>query len=179
MLTVVALTPRILARHGRECGTLRRSLAWLMIEDENAPHDGSQVPVLAAELRVALLRAARRVRAERSDEEVSVAQFSVLAYLERQGPATPGAIAEFERVRPPSLTRTLTALEALGLIERLGHPADGRQVLVRLTPTGRDLVLATRSRRDAWLARRIEALTADERALLAAATDVLRRIADS
>jgi DNA-binding MarR family transcriptional regulator len=141
--------------------------------------DDAVVPALAAELRVALLRAARRVRAERSDQDVSAAQYSVLAYLDRHGPATPRAIAEFERVRPPSLTRTLTALDALGLVERVGHPDDGRQVLVRLTAAGADGVATTRSRRDAWLARRIADLDPADRALLAAATDVLRRIADS
>jgi DNA-binding MarR family transcriptional regulator len=140
---------------------------------------GLAVPTLAAELRVALLRAARRLRAERSDEEVSAGQYSVLAYLDRMGPATPGGIAGFERVRPPSLTRTLAVLEGLGLIERSGHPADGRQVLVRLTDAGRESVRATRSQRDAWLARRLAVLDPAERRLLAAATSVLRRIADS
>jgi DNA-binding MarR family transcriptional regulator len=119
------------------------------------------------------------VRLERSDEEVSAGQFSVLAYLDRHGPSTPRAIAEFERVRPPSLTRTLAALEGLALIEREGHPDDGRQVLVRLTGAGRALVVSTRSRRDAWLARRLADLDPADRELLAAATDLLRRIADS
>jgi DNA-binding MarR family transcriptional regulator len=141
--------------------------------------DDPGIPVLAAELRVALLRSARRLRAERSDEEVSVGQYSVLAYLDRAGPSTPRAIADVERVRPPSLTRTLAALEALALIERVGHPDDGRQVLVRLTDAGRENVRATRSRRDAWLARRLAVLDPAERDLLAAAADVLRRIADS
>jgi len=139
----------------------------------------AEVPALAAEVRVALLRAARRVRVERSDEDVSAGQFSVLAYLDRHGPATPGAIAEFERVRPPSVTRTLAALEALGLVERSPHPDDRRQVLVRLTASGREAVETTRSRRDAWLARRLADLDPAERELLAAATDLLRRIADS
>jgi DNA-binding MarR family transcriptional regulator len=141
--------------------------------------DDPSVPALAAELRVALLRAARRLRAERSDEDVSAGQYSVLAYLDRIGPSTPGAIAEFERVRPPSLTRTLAALEGLGLVERAGHPADGRQVLVRLTDAGRESVHATRSRRDAWLARRLALLDPADRQVLAAAAEVLRRIADS
>jgi DNA-binding MarR family transcriptional regulator len=142
-------------------------------------HSDPSVPALAAELRTALLKSARRVRAERSAEEVSAGQFSVLAYLDRAGPVTPRAIAEFERVRPPSVTRTLATLQALGLVERAGHPDDGRQVLVQVTPAGRDVVRETRSRRDAWLARRLAELDPVERELLAAATDVLRRIADS
>jgi DNA-binding MarR family transcriptional regulator len=141
--------------------------------------DDPMIPTLAAELRVALLRAARRVRVERSDEEISAGQFSVLAYLERHGAATPRALAEFERVRPPSISRVLALLTERGLIERSEHPDDGRQVLVRLTDVGRQAVVTTRSRREAWLARRLADLSADDRALLAAATDVLRRIADS
>jgi DNA-binding MarR family transcriptional regulator len=143
------------------------------------PAADEDVPSLAAELRVALLRAARRLRAERADEDVSSGQYSVLAYLDRHGPATPGAIAEFERVRPPSLSRTLAALEALGFTERTGHPDDGRQVLVRLTEAGSGVVLATRSRRDAWLSLRVADLDPADRAVLAAATEILRRIADS
>jgi DNA-binding MarR family transcriptional regulator len=141
--------------------------------------DAVDVAALAAELRIALLRSARRLRAERSDEDVSAGQYSVLAFLDREGVATPGTIADFERVRPPTVTRTLATLEGLGLIERVGHPSDGRQVLVRPTEEGRRIVHATRSQRDAWLARRIADLAPAERSLLAAATDVLRRIADS
>jgi DNA-binding MarR family transcriptional regulator len=134
---------------------------------------------LSAELRVALLRAARRLRAERSDADLSDAQFSVLAYLDRNPPATPGELAEFERVRPPSMTRTLAALAERGLVARVGHPDDARQVLVSLTETGRDTVRATRTRRNVWLADRLAELPAGERATLAAAVDLLRSIADS
>ena len=157
-----------------------RSLAWLMTwpMHQTTPSPDLAIPALAAELRVALLRAARRVRAERSDEEVSAGQYSVLAFLHRDGPATPRVIAAFERVRPPSVTRTLAALEALGLVERTSHPDDGRQVLVRLTEAGHAGVEATRSRREAWLARRLAELEPGDREVLAAATEILRRIAD-
>jgi DNA-binding MarR family transcriptional regulator len=141
--------------------------------------DTTDVQALAAELRVALMRSVRRVRAERADEDLSDAQLAVLAYLDRNGPATPGALADFERVKPPSMTRTLTALSGLGLVARVGHPDDGRQVLVQLTDSGRSTVAVTRARRDTWLARQLAALDPDERAVLAAAADVLRRIADS
>jgi DNA-binding MarR family transcriptional regulator len=134
---------------------------------------------LSAELRMALLRAARRLRAERSDADLSDAQLSVLAYLDRAGAATPGELAEFERVRPPSMSRKLASLAELGLVSRVGHPDDARQVLVELTPTGRRMVRETRTRRDAWLADRLAELSPEERATLAAAADILRRIATS
>jgi DNA-binding MarR family transcriptional regulator len=140
---------------------------------------GTDVEALAADLRIALMRAVRRLRAEKSDEDLSDAQYAVLADLDRHGPATPGALADFERVKPPSMTRTLAALVDLGLVTRAGHPDDGRQVLVRLTASGRHTVEATRAQRNTWLARRLAALDPAERATLAAAADLLRRAAES
>ena len=125
------------------------------------------------------MRVARRLRAEKSDQELTDGQFSVLALLDRNGPLTPRALAELERVQPPSMTRTLAALLERGAIDRVGDVADRRQVIVRLTPAGSLAVEETRRRRDAWLARRLDDLTPKERAVLAEASEILRRIADS
>jgi DNA-binding MarR family transcriptional regulator len=140
---------------------------------------GTGPAVLAADLRVALMRAVRRLRAEKSDADLTDGQYSVLAVLDRLGPKTPGEIAAHERVQPPSMTRTVAALADLGLVSRTEHPADRRQVLVALTQSGTATVRETRRRRDAWLARRLAALTPAERDVLAQATEILRRIADS
>lgn len=134
---------------------------------------------LAADLRVAVLRTARRLRLEKSDADLTDSQFSVLALLDRDGPQTPRALAGYERVQPPSMTRTVAALADAGLVVRSEHPDDGRQVVVTLTEAGAAVVRETRRRRDAWLARRLAELTPDERATLAAAGDILRRIATS
>jgi DNA-binding MarR family transcriptional regulator len=125
------------------------------------------------------MRVARRLRAEKSDQDLTDGQFSVLALLDRSGPLTPRALAEFERVQPPSMTRTLAGLLARGLIDRAGDPADRRQVIVRLTEPGTRAVQETRRRRDAWLSRRLADLEPKERAVLAEASEILRRIADS
>lgn len=133
----------------------------------------------AADLRISLLRVARRVRAEKSDADLTDAQFSVLATLDRRGPLSLRVLAEYERVQPPSMTRTAGHLGERGLIERRPDPADGRQAIVDLTPAGRTAVTETRRRRDAWLGRRLEGLDDDERAVLAAASEILRRIAET
>jgi DNA-binding MarR family transcriptional regulator len=125
------------------------------------------------------MRAGRRIRAEKSDADLSDGQYSVLAVLDRTGPATPRGLADFERVQPPSMTRTISCLEERGLVTRAPHPGDGRQVLVTLTDAGRTTVQDTRRRRDAWLARRLAELGPADRELLAAASVILRRIADS
>ncbi|SDQ65378.1 MarR family transcriptional regulator [Quadrisphaera sp. DSM 44207] len=132
---------------------------------------------LAAELRVAVLRAARRLRRERSSEEITDGQHSVLAALDRGGPATPRALADSERVQPPSMTRTLNALAEAGLVVRTDHPDDRRQVLVALTDAGARHVRETRRRRDAWLAARLAELAPADREVLARAVVLLQGLA--
>lgn len=139
--------------------------------------DPDWADTLAAELRVSLMKSARRLRAEKSDAELSDAQYSVLGVLDRQGTSTARELAAVERVQPPSMTKTLAALSERGLIQRTAHPADGRQSIVELTPSGRDSVRETRRRRNAWLAQRLAELSDDERAVLASASQILRRIA--
>lgn len=132
---------------------------------------------LAAELRVAVLRGARRLRRERSSDDITDGQYSVLAALDRSGPTTPRALADSERVRPPSMTRTLNALAEAGLVLRTDHPDDGRQVLVALTDAGARHVKETRRRRDAWLAARLAELAPADREVLARAAVLLQGLA--
>lgn len=132
---------------------------------------------LAGELRVALGKATRRVKSRRGAADLPDPQFNVLAMLLREGPLTPGALADSEHVQPPSMTRTVNALVALGLVVKSEHPTDGRQVVVSLTPAGEAEVRETRRRRDAWLADQLTNLTPDERQTLAQAAVLLRRIA--
>ena len=134
---------------------------------------------LAADVRTALSRAARRLRAERGDAGLSDPQFNVVAILDREGPMTPGRLADLEHIAAPAMTRTVSCLADLGLVAKSEHPTDGRQVVVTLTDAGRDEVRQTRLRRDAWLGERLDALTAEERDVLSRAADLLRRIARS
>ena len=132
---------------------------------------------LAAELRISLIRAVRRLRLERSSEHITDGQYSVLAGLVNRGPMTPGEIAERERVKPPSMTRTVNALADAGLVTRSAHPSDGRQVIISVTGTGVAEVRETRRRRDAWLSKRLAALPAEDRATLARASAILLEVA--
>jgi DNA-binding MarR family transcriptional regulator len=130
-------------------------------------------------LRIAIMRTARRLRAERTDSSLGLGAVAALATLDREGPLTPSELADRERVQPPSMTRIVAALERADLVQRVPHPTDRRQVLVSTTPQARAMLKADRLRRDEWLATRLAELTADERATLAAATDILERISRS
>ncbi|WP_248583217.1 MarR family transcriptional regulator [Nocardioides sp. InS609-2] len=133
---------------------------------------------LAAELRNSVMRLRRRLANERHpDNELSLGQMAVLGCLYRNGDLPIGALAGAEKVQPPSMTRTVTALEAAGYVVRRPHELDGRQVVVELTTSGRATVLADRDRRDAWLALKLAALTPDERAALRVAAPILQRLA--
>jgi DNA-binding MarR family transcriptional regulator len=135
---------------------------------------------LAASLRVSVARLHRRLRTEHADDVgVSFGALAVLALLRREGDHTIGQLAAAERVRPPSMTRTVTCLEDDGLVERRPHPTDGRQVVISLTEQGEELLAAERRRRDAWLARRLRELTPDERDALRQAAPILERLSNA
>lgn len=124
------------------------------------------------------MRLRRRLAGERSpDNELSIGTMAALGCLNRYGDLTIGDLARFERVQPPSMTRTVNCLEEGGYVTRRRHESDGRQVLVVLTDQGRETLRADRARRDAWLAQRLSGLTVDERATLRAAAPLLQRLA--
>jgi DNA-binding MarR family transcriptional regulator len=139
---------------------------------------------LATTLRISVSRLARRLRVERtapgqSEPVLSDTQFAALATLEKHGAMSPGELAGHERVQPPSMTRVIAALEEWQLVTRAAHASDRRQVVLTVTPEGRVLVAKARRRRDAWLARRLNELTPQERATLRAAAPILEKLSQS
>ncbi len=137
---------------------------------------------LATSLRISVSRLARRMRAERVAQglqpELSDSQLAALAALEKHT-MTPGELAEHEKVQPPSITRVIASLEERGLIQRMPHPSDRRQVVLTVTDQGRDVVRRVRQLREAWLARRLRDLTPAERAVLRDALPILEKLSQS
>src|SRR5215207_1589698 len=101
------------------------------------------------------MRLARRLRAEREDDSLTLTQLATLGTLSRHGPITLGTLAAHERVQPPSMTRIVSGLEERGLAGRQPEATDRRLVVVRITAQGAALLAAERRPRYAWLARRI------------------------
>lgn len=134
---------------------------------------------LSSVLRIAVARLSRRLRAEKEDDELSDSQTAILGYLVREGSGTIGRLSEWERVKPPSMNRTVNRLEEAGYVERTADAADGRKVVVVPTRRGAELVDETRRRRDAWLNQRLRTLTPEQRATLADAAEIMRELADS
>ena len=133
---------------------------------------------LVVQLRLAVLRLARRLR-QQTEGEITASQLSALSSVSRLGPLTLGALAAVERVRPPTMTRIVGHLEAAGLLVRRPAPADRRSAEVELSPSGRELLDRSRTRKDAYLAERLATLGPDELAVLRRAAAVLERLLEA
>jgi DNA-binding MarR family transcriptional regulator len=129
----------------------------------------------AAQLRMAIVRTSRRLRQEAAAEtaDLSPTAVAALSSVDRHGPLTPSELAGIERVKRPTMTRTLSHLEAQGLVERTPDPADGRSALVAINAAGRDQLRRLRRRKNAYLARRMRDLPAEDIATLERAAAIL------
>lgn len=107
--------------------------------------------------------------------DLGMNQVSALSVLTK-GDLPIGALADRERMQPPSMTRIVNALEELGHVVRRPGEDDRRRSVVSLTESGRAVVLADRRRRDAWLALRLAELTAQEREVLRQAVPILEKV---
>ena len=129
---------------------------------------------LASHLRIALARTARRLRQE-AGTGLSPSLTAALATIERHGPLTPSASwPARERVQRP----TADADAGRGSRRRASSrapptPATAAPSLIAVTPAGRELLAAARTRKDAFLSERLDALGAEDRATLERAAALL------
>jgi DNA-binding MarR family transcriptional regulator len=130
---------------------------------------------LAPRLRLVVARLARRLR-QQAEGEITQSQVSALATLDNHGPLTLKDLAAHERVRPPTMTRVVDALEELGLVTRTVDDQDRRVVRAALTADGRRLIERNRRLRNEWLRAAMRGLDEHERATLEAAVPVLERL---
>ncbi len=129
----------------------------------------------ANRLRLVLMRLARRLR-QQADTGATPSQLSALSTLDRRSPLPLGELAAAEGIGPSTLTRIVAALEGDNLVERKAHPQDRRVSLVAVTVKGRRLLNSGRSRGNAYLGRRVEALDPAGVASLITAVPVLEQL---
>lgn len=104
---------------------------------------------------------------------MSAPRLSALSVVVFGGPVTLGDLAAAEQVRPPTMTRLVSALESEGLVVRDPDPADGRITRIRATQKGHALLLRGRARRVAALSAEVRALGDDDRVALVRALTVI------
>jgi DNA-binding MarR family transcriptional regulator len=142
------------------------------------PEAGSAA-TLAAELHALSGKLKRRLREQASAGDLTQSQLALLGHLDRQGPVTVTALARMAGVRPQSMGATVAGLEALGLIRGSPDATDGRQTILSLTSTCRELIRSGRAARHDWLLKTIQSrLTPREQAQLAAAMSLLNRLVE-
>ena len=113
---------------------------------------------------------------QEAGSELGPSSMAALATVERAGPLTPSELAKHERIQRPTATRLLARLSELGLVERTADPSDGRCSIVTITSDGRALLKRLRSRKNAYLARRMKGLPDDDVAALERAAEILERV---
>jgi DNA-binding MarR family transcriptional regulator len=113
-----------------------------MVKDSGLPDRPRGVPAdrlheTANALHSAALRLLRRARAADVGMDLDGPRASALSVLVFGGEMPIGRLAAAEQVSAPAITKTVAALEAEGLAERVRSEADRRVVLVRATERGR------------------------------------------
>ena len=131
---------------------------------------------LADRLHSAAIHVLRRVAKEDAASGLGGPALSALSVVVFGGPLSLGRLAEAERVRPPTMTRTVQALEAFALVQREPDPNDGRIVNISATPKGVQVLQAARARRVAALASALKSLGEQDLRTLERAASLLDEI---
>jgi DNA-binding MarR family transcriptional regulator len=130
---------------------------------------------LAARLRLAVTRLARKLRQE-AEAGITPSMLSGLSTAERLGPCTMRDLCDAEHVQPPTMTRIVAALVEAGLVTREADPLDRRVVWVRVAPSGRRLLDRSRKRKEAYLAKALRTLEPREIETLEEAATIFERL---
>ncbi|CAN5526802.1 MarR family transcriptional regulator [soil metagenome] len=102
-------------------------------------------------------------------EMVTLPQFRVMVILSTSEPVRMGALAARAHANTSTFSRTLDRMVAGGWVRRIESPDSRREVLVELTPHGRQLVAhVTERRRDEITAIMARLSPADQKAIGAA-----------
>jgi DNA-binding MarR family transcriptional regulator len=130
---------------------------------------------VADRLRPTVLGVARELRRERI-AGVSPHQVSLLISIKHSPGVTVGELAADERVSTAAMSKRVSRLQREGLVARTQSETDRRCVGLTLTEEGQRVLRRVRSRRTAWLASRLGALSPAELAAVGAAAEPLAQL---
>ncbi len=133
-----------------------------------------ELAVLASRVRLALVPLTRQLRQQNLD--LTATQASALATISRRQPLTVGDLAKAEHVSSPMITKVVKGLEEIGLVRKDVDAVDRRVARLSITTEGARRLERSRTRKNAWLAKRLRSLNDYELAALEAAIPVLERL---
>lgn len=141
------------------------------------PRPGSRNDQVADKLHSAAIQLLRSLRKVDAASGLTAPRLSALSVLVFGGPRTLGQLAAVEQVKPPTMTRLVTALEHDGYVTRRADKADARLTMIHATMKGEAIMSMGRSRRVGDLAARLATMTADERKQIEHAAELVSRLA--
>ena len=129
-------------------------------------------PTLVSGLRLVLMRLARRLR-QQAEGDVTPSMLSALSSVDRAGPITLGELAAVEKITAPTMTTIISRLVDGGFLTKEVDAKDRRITRVGVSAEGKKFLSKNRSRKDAYLAKRLARLSPDDLATLSKAVTIL------
>jgi DNA-binding MarR family transcriptional regulator len=130
------------------------------------------------ELATAVGQLLRRLRSETAPDELNLSQVDVLGRLDLYGPMTTAELARVASMKPQSMRTVLANLEQDGLVERMPHPSDGRQILFAMTGKGVDVRRKRGNAKREWLLAALMQLEPDEQRTVLDAIPLIKRLGE-
>jgi DNA-binding MarR family transcriptional regulator len=140
---------------------------------------GAAVRETATRLRVGIGAFKRRTQETLAEGDLTAPQLTALSRLDRLGPSTTAELARREQITPQAMGATIASLEQRDLVVRRPDSADGRRLILSLTPAGQAAIGSGRSAiADQVAVVLAESFTSEEIATLDAAARLLERLAE-
>jgi DNA-binding MarR family transcriptional regulator len=133
---------------------------------------------VANRLRPVLLQLNRQLRRELAPLGITGGQAALLHVIRTNPGIGVRELSRREGVSTAAMSTALTRLESAGMIRRNRAETDRRRVGLELTDEGLRVLKSARSRRTAWLAKRLGRLSPEERAAIDDVIDPLLRLLD-
>lgn len=108
---------------------------------------------------------------------LSMPQFSILMQLHYKGACGMSDISERFEITPAAASQLVDKLVQSGLVQREEDPNDRRAKLLNLTEKGKELIRQGHEERYRWVDELARKLTAEERARISEALDIMTRAA--
>jgi DNA-binding MarR family transcriptional regulator len=132
----------------------------------------------AIRLRRVISKLARQLNSSSTVAGLTPSQASVLGLIVARGPLSLSELGELERLNPTMLSRVVSRLHTMRLIDRIPDPADLRSASVVSTAEGEQVDQQIKARRAAAVSQCLRLLSAEQVGTLTEALPALEALAD-
>lgn len=144
------------ARYADSCTVSLHTWDTRDVNQTSTPPANELTSAIALDIRTVFRRIKRQLREQGKSGELTATQVAVVLRLEESGSETVSSLARAEGMRPQSMSAAMLPLQQAGLVRGTPDPADGRQMLMSLTPKCHRWLKQRRDARQDWLTQRIE-----------------------